>query len=201
MYILVLISGFLLSYLSLARAAQIGMGALGAGEMLMQACSLKENQPDLCCIPLDLDLQDGRGYGWFKVTSVAFEGLISPHTFSAVYADHQRPPCAGELRAHRFGDQDWQTPIIPLGDAGSALILSSVGRVVVPERYPGTIHVGTKRYSFMGKTPSETFWYRNVQSADPNDIVYGRVYDDLSSLTQKNATRLQHAEPGNRTVA
>ncbi|KAL8775888.1 MAG: hypothetical protein Q9194_003533 [Teloschistes cf. exilis] len=200
MYLIVL-GSFLLSYLPFARAAQVGIGAMAAGERVMQVCALKKNAPDVCCIPIDLDLQDDRGYGWFKPDSVAFEGLISPYTFTAVYADHQRPQCAGELRAHRYGDRDWQTPVIPIGDAGSALILSSVMPTVVPERYPGTIYVGAKRYSFMGKAPSGTYWYRNVQSEDPTDIVYGRVYDDLKSLTQKNATRLQRGEPGNYTVA
>lgn len=195
------LGSFLLSYLPFARAAQVGIGAMAAGERVMQVCALRKNAPDVCCIPLDLDLQDDRGYGWFKPDSVAFEGLISPQTFTAVYADHQRPLCAGELRAHRYGNRDWQTPVIPIGDAGSALILSSFMPMVVPEKYPGTIHVGAKRYSFMGKAPRGTYWYRNVQSEDPTDIVYGRVYDDLKSLTRKNATRLQRGEPGNHTVA
>lgn len=68
---------------------------------------------DFCCMPLDLDLSDDRGYGWFHAEQASVQDLgTAAEILSAVYRDAPTlAPCYGEAVAIETSHVDWKSPV------------------------------------------------------------------------------------------
>lgn len=176
MYAPVLPLFFLTLYVRFNLAVLIGFNGRPSASPVSQICG-DLDAPDICCIPLDLDIVDGRNYGWFRAEKVAFTNIPSPNTFSAVYGMTNEPACSGEIITHSRGDRDWRTQFPITGGAGSALAISTPHLKVVPEGYPHLIIVAEVRYKLIGRTGTDLWWYRNDQSR----IIFGRKFRVTSS--------------------
>jgi len=157
---------------------------------LEQICSSR-GQLGICCIPLDLDINDGHGYGWFRAERVAFSGLDSHDTFTAVYRRQTQKVCSGEILVQRVGRQDWHTGILSLWSAGSALAVRSFRPVSVQRQWPDIIMVRGVAFTFMRSSASNEFCYKSVGG----EIIHGRMYLGAMatsvSIGQANMTRME----------
>lgn len=165
--------------------------------IVTQSCSTLPD-PDVCCVPLDLNINDGRHYGWFQALQVAFSWMDDPDTFAAVYARGASRPCFGEMVDHRLGHEDWWTQYLPLVGAGSALLSTSMRPITYTTRWPFHIFVGSVGYAFVSRSADGIFEYKSPSGR----YIRGRMMGRLSLLDQAkgNASFLLPATRGNSTV-
>ncbi|KAL9009239.1 MAG: hypothetical protein Q9173_005718 [Seirophora scorigena] len=129
--------------------------------------------PDVCCEPLDIDANDGRGYGWFRADTVAFSYIGAPDIVTTVYGHRATHPCALDVIATRQGNRDWNVDIPgATGSAGSAAVLKHPDpRGPAPERkLPATIVIGDVRYDYWFEGPKDIYTYLD----DDGNVVAGR---------------------------
>ncbi|KAL8736150.1 MAG: hypothetical protein Q9181_002515 [Wetmoreana brouardii] len=156
-------------------------------------------RPDACGIPLDLDLLDGRGYGWFRADHITFTEMVATDTFTAVYGKTNQHPCSGAVIAHRMGDQEWHTEILTRGGAGSALVLTRFPPDFGHRQYPDSVFVGDEEFMFIRAGALHVFWYQSRRGA----YISGRKFEDFiiskTANTTASAVSLS-ATSGNRTI-
>ncbi|KAL8699357.1 MAG: hypothetical protein Q9201_006050 [Fulgogasparrea decipioides] len=156
-----------------------------SGVPIMQRIETHDH-PDVCGIPLDLDVMDGRGYGWFGAEQVAFTELASTNSFTAVYGRAHQQPCSSEMIAHHIGNREWQTGILLRGGAGSALVVTSFRPMFGRRRYPDSVFVGEKEYNFLRMEATGVFWYWSRQGG----VISGRAFENFVMSPTANTTAL-----------
>lgn len=127
---------------------------------MTQSCSTLPDA-DVCCVPLDLNINDGRHYGWFQALQVAFGWIDDPGTFTAVYARAASPPCFGEVYKHPLCNKDWWTERLPLVGAESALFSTSTHPASHSLKWPFHIFVGSVAYEFVSRSADGIFEYKS----------------------------------------
>lgn len=84
-----------------------------------QVCKT-ERLTSVCCEPFDIEMDDGRGYGWFRAELVSF-AYVEPQTQTAIYGRHSQRTCSTNLVAKELSGLNWQMEIPRLG-AGSVVV-------------------------------------------------------------------------------
>ena len=158
--------------------------------------------PEVCCIPLDLDIGDGHGYGWFIAFLISFTGIQSPETVTVVYGAESQHPCTSKILRGRQGNRPWQAEIsIALhGGAGSASAFTSSLPVVPQMRLPYAVVVDEVDYTFSGRRTGGTYVFRNERGG----AIVGRLPHSmkLSSLGIFNILEAYREEPRtNRSIS
>ncbi len=147
--------------------------------------------PDICCLLLDLDLQDGHGYGWFRASVIAFDEIEAPETVTIVYGSspHLEPCAADGILKLRQGNQPWQThvDVQKSRGAGSASAISSFGPMHLRIRIPYIVVVDGEVYRYIGSGESRVMSFRNQQG----HFVHGRLPDNSQGLSIHNLTGLE----------
>lgn len=142
---------------------------------------------DVCCVPVDLDLKDGHGYGWFIASVVSFTEIESPETVTVVYGSTAHiAPCTVGILKRRQGNQAWQTEIEirQSRGAGSASAVSSFGPVFWRRRVPYLVVVDDVVYRYFGTGASEVMSFRNQQG----DVIHGKLPDNVRISAMHNLT-------------
>ncbi|KAL8727031.1 MAG: hypothetical protein Q9166_006329 [cf. Caloplaca sp. 2 TL-2023] len=118
---------------------------------ISQLCT-SSSHPDICCLPLTLNLLDGRGYTHPPITQVSFSRIESPSTVSVVYAftNAHEPPCSSEVVAVQHGNLAWQTEVLRRGGAGSASAVTTFRPIFLKRRIPDVVVVGEVEYENIG---------------------------------------------------
>lgn len=148
--------------------------------VITQICAT-DGDPDVCCIPLDLDINDGRHFGWFWVTKVTFDRTQSPDTFAAVYRrTATAPTCRGEILSQRMGNQGWQTATLPMNGAGSALVTTSFSPRTYQMKRPKLMKVGVTEYWFSQESAGGIYTYKSVGG----NTIFGRMFGGAGVLDQ-----------------
>lgn len=116
---------------------------------------------DLCCIPVDINRNDGRGFGWFKPDMVSFSRIETAQTATTVFGHRSQLACVDDIRATKQGKADWQTEVpLAIGGVGSAAVtyIGRPGRL--RPKYPDNIVIGDVRYKFAFEDQSGilTYW-------------------------------------------
>ena len=146
---------------------------------------------DICCLPLDLDLQDGHGYGWFRASVIAFTEIEAPETVTIVYGSspHLEPCAAVGILKRRQGNQPWQTRLdMHKGTgAGSASAISSFGPMHLRIKIPYIVVVNGVVYRNSGSGGSHVMTFRNQQGGE----IHGRLPDSSRRLSIHNLTGLE----------
>ncbi|KAL9595124.1 MAG: hypothetical protein Q9219_006641 [cf. Caloplaca sp. 3 TL-2023] len=138
---------------------------------IRQECT-SASLPSICCEPLDLDVHDGRGYGWFRATRVAFRSISTPGTITKVYGANPHGPCADHVVAEKEGREDWQQVVASKGGAGSASASESWRPVVLQRRFPDEIFLRGIRFVFVGWGRGQVASYRDGRG----NVVFGRKF-------------------------
>ncbi|KAL9599250.1 MAG: hypothetical protein Q9219_003952 [cf. Caloplaca sp. 3 TL-2023] len=141
---------------------------------------------DICCVPLDLDIHDGRGYGWFRADMVAFSRIETPQTSTYIFGRRSARICSDDLIAGKRGNSDWQQEVPEAaGGAGSAAVVQSANPADLKLRYPEVIVVGDVRYFFYYE--DEDGFVLFVDQAE--NMIVGRPFKDPLALSRENGTR------------
>ncbi|KAL8708427.1 MAG: hypothetical protein Q9220_006717 [cf. Caloplaca sp. 1 TL-2023] len=181
---LTLLTLILTTHLQPILSIVISFGNGPSTARILQVCK-DDTAPSICCVPLDLNLMDGRSYGWFRADQVAFAEIAYDDTFAAVYDTSSHNPCSGEILYHHMGASSWVSPKFPFHYAGSALAISSSGGGprFAPKKRPGAVLIGEVWY-LHEKTIAETSWFRN----EAGRYVFGRPFDIEASRKATNGT-------------
>lgn len=135
-----------------------------------QICSSLLSE-DACCIALDLDIDDGRGFGWFRANKISFTDIDAPDAFTAAYAKNNAQVCSGEMVAHQIGQRDWESNFAVRGDFRSGLVVKNLGPPNVQKMWPITILVGSTTYLFK-ELSGDLFLFRSAERR----TVVGRLF-------------------------
>lgn len=136
---------------------------------IRQVCN-SDGYLDVCCEPLDLDVKDGRGYGWFRADQVAFNHIESPSTITTVFGKNTRRPCSDDLLAQRQGQQKWQTDFLRGEGAGSAAAVTTFRPIYMRRKWPSVIFLHGIEFRLISLEPGETASYRDRRG----DVIEGR---------------------------
>ncbi|KAI4086696.1 MAG: hypothetical protein LQ344_007335 [Seirophora lacunosa] len=151
-------------YTHQARAATVTFANLRTPDVppAFQICKTGRD-PDVCCEPLDIDANDGRGYGWFRADTVAFSYIDAPRTVTTVFGQRDPRPCGSDVIATRQGDRHWSIDIPRQtggsGAAGSAAVLRHLTSSVPKRKLPETIVIGAVRYEYWFEGPRGVYTY------------------------------------------
>ena len=149
-----------------------------------QTC-LSDDLPDLCCEPLDLDITDGRGYGWFFAQQVFFNNLNPHRTVVTVYKRGNPEVCSGETLSSKFGVAHWETPVYTGNGAGSALTVASFQPLFVRKKWPDFVNVAGVEYWFVGRTTNDVLMFRSPRGLR----IYGRPFSIPVESTTSNGNK------------
>lgn len=140
--------------------------------------------PDVCCEPLDIDIHDDRGYGWFRADLVAFSHIEDPNIFTTVFGRRTRRQCSSDLIATKQGSPNWQIEVPEVaGGAGSAAIVKSSSPGSLKLKYPNVIVVGDVRYNFYLEDTSGVLTYMD----QAQNKVTGRPF--VNPISHSDRTR------------
>lgn len=185
MSLLVLLICFLSLHLQSILTVSVKFTSLSAFS-ITQICT-SGGYRDVCCVPLDLDLKDGHGYGWFIASVISFTEIESPETVTVVYGSTAHlAPCTAGILKRRQGNQAWQTEIDirQSRGAGSASAVSSFGPVFLRRRVPYLVVVDDVVYRYIGTGASEVMSFRNQQG----DVIHGKLPDNARTSAMHNLT-------------
>lgn len=163
-----------------------------------QVCN-SGGHPNICCIPLDLNINRG-GFSWFKARYVVFSEIDSSEAFTAVYAITGEPACSGQMAAHRMGGQQWDTGTrLTMTGAGSALATDLGSETPLVRKWPSFLISDEVRFEFLRRSAWGFFWYRSAGGV----IIWGREFEIVSGrLADSNTTVsniLSKGETGNNS--
>ena len=136
------------SHLKISLATSISFTTYSASSSITQNCTSGGN-PDICCVLLDLNINDGHGYGWFIASSVAFAGIESPSAVTVIYGTADERPCHTHIIDSEYGNRAWQTEIKARGGAGSASVVQTFSPVFLRKRLPDLVLVDDEEYEYI----------------------------------------------------
>lgn len=127
---------------------------------IRQVCS-SDGYADVCCEPFDLDVNDGRGYGWFRASRVVFTELESSDTTMTVFGKNPYGPCSDHVITSRQGSQAWQAAVPGRDGAGSASAVRSFRPPFMKRKFPTVIFLRGVDFTFTGWGTGEVAFYQD----------------------------------------
>lgn len=149
-----------------------------------QVCNTK-NDLEVCCIPLDVDGHDGRGFGWFHADLISFSHINTPQTNTTVFGRRSPHPCFDDFVTTKQGRANWQYFLPPgSGGAGSAAVVQTLTIGSLKTKYPDVIVIGDVRYEYAFDDQSGIITYWD----DQYNVIAGRPLEDptLRSLQDRD---------------
>lgn len=107
---------------------------------------------DFCCVPLDLDLDDERGYGWFYAEEALLQNLGSVDIFAAIYRNNPTiSPCYGEAVVTKTSHTQWKSPLFKQSPfISGVLVKKSFRPLFARKRMPNSVTVEGRQYVWDG---------------------------------------------------
>jgi len=107
---------------------------------------------DICCIPLDLDLNDGNGYGSFQPQQASFQDLGYIDVFAAIYRNSPTlSPCYGEATITKTCFVNWKSPTFKQRPyISGVLVQRSSTPMFARKRMPNSVIVEGREYLWDG---------------------------------------------------
>lgn len=136
--------------------------------------------PSVCCEALDLDINDGKGYGWFRAELVAFSHIESQDTVTTIFGRHSQRPCFTDVVTSEQGGPNWRMEV-PRWGAGSASVVKDPSQPgALARKYPDVINVRDVRYSASEHTSSTQIYIDEF-----GNIITGRRFANPAPLSNE----------------
>ena len=155
-----------------------------------------ESFSNICCVLLDLDVKDGRGFGWYRAGKVSFNYVVAENAFTAVYPRGPgRLACSGQILDHQIGKRDWKTRFFDGGGVGSALVKEIWDERPIEYRWPTWVWVQGVEYEFFQRSDTGLFTYKDASGR----FVFGRLFvEDGGLSTLLNSSRIEMPSQGSQ---
>ena len=171
-------------HLKFAFATSIIFTSYSALSTITQICT-SGGYHDICCTPLDLNLNDGHGYGWFIASTAAFVEIESASTVTAIYGTGDQRPCHTHIIKSERGNRAWQAEIRESGGAGSASVVSTFRPLFLRKRLPDRVLFDNLEYEYVETGTGGVRSFMNEDGA----IIHGKPWEITRLSRYHNDTR------------
>ena len=186
-------------HLGSSFATSISFTSYSGSSEITQICT-PGGYHDICCTPLDLNLNDGHGYGWFIASTVAFVGIESASAVTVIYGTADQRPCHTHIIKSERGNRAWQAEIRESGGAGSASVVSTFRPIFLRKRLPDRVLFDDIEYDYVETGTGGVRSFMNQHGG----TIHGRLFGITRLSRYHNST--QSAAPlvgtsGNRSTS
>lgn len=136
---------------------------------------------DICCEPLDLNMNDGRGYGWFHADHISFWEIGSLDATTTIYGKNTPRPCSSDVMVQRHGSNNWQYATARAEGAGSASVVMTHRAMFLRRIVPSFIYAGDHEYELVGWGNDKVATF---QARDGN-IIFAKMLETSSLFTAR----------------
>ena len=171
-------------YLTSSFGTIIGFTSDSASASITQICT-SGGYADICCALLDLNINDGHGYGWFIASTVSFMEIEYPSAVTVIYGAAAERPCHTHILKSVRGNRAWQEEIRESGGAGSASVVSTFRPMFLRRRLPDRVLVDDLLYEYV---ETRAGGVRSFMSRD-GGIINGRIIGTTRLYNSLNVTR------------
>lgn len=123
-----------------------------------QVCKT-EREASVCCEPLDIDINDGKGFGWFRAELVTFSYIESPSTVTKIFGRHSLRPCSSDVITTKQGGRNWRMDVPDWGAGSASVVKDPSQQGALTPKYPEVVTIGNIRYTFVMEDTSRMLHY------------------------------------------
>ncbi len=145
-----------------------------------QVCKT-EREASVCCEPLDIDIDDGKGFGWFRAELVTFSYIESPSTVTTIFGRHSLRPCSSDVITTKQGGRNWRMDVPDWGAGSASVVKDPSQQGALTPKYPEVVTIGNIRYTFVMEDTSRMLHY---MGQDGHSIIGRRLQPPVLRLNR-----------------